>query len=178
MLLACGPCNLAKSNKPVDFITYYFPEEHNTILPFRIRANAFNSAAFVEPNIQLTPYQFAKAQVTIDLTHLNTTDHRKDIVVIRWKKRNDAIKAVFSTHEMYIDLKVVNGANAAKYADNVAKIAMGIGFFSLWFEKFYNEPLVIEQLILQIPGTAVNCFDPANGFIPINRNIGNATDPF
>ena len=40
MLLACGPCNTAKSNKPVDFVTYYFPEEHNILLPFQIREDA------------------------------------------------------------------------------------------------------------------------------------------
>lgn len=36
MLLACGPCNNAKDNNPVDTATYYFPEKHNTHLPFEI----------------------------------------------------------------------------------------------------------------------------------------------
>src|SRR5690606_24842339 len=34
MLLACGPCNRAKSNLPYDLSTHYIPDYHNTHLAF------------------------------------------------------------------------------------------------------------------------------------------------
>lgn len=176
MLLACGPCNNAKSNKPIDFVTYYFPEEHNTLIPFRIRPNATNNAAFVVPANGLGPYQLAKAQETIELTDLNTMDQRKNIVDIRWKRRNDAIKAVSGVYDMYKVLETTPTFNAVKYGVSIAEIAKNTGFFSLWFEYFENEPDVIEQLILGLPGTAAVCFDPANGFLPVHRNVADPVD--
>jgi len=178
MLLACGPCNNAKSNTPVNFVTYYFPEEHNTLLPFMIRPNPANTAAFVVPVRHLTANQLIKAQATIALTKLNVVDRRSKVVDIRWKRRKDAIKAVLGVYEMYNELKTTATFNASRYGAHIAEIAKNTGFFSLWFECFYNEPDVIEQLILGLPGTAAVCFDPASGFVPINRNSTNATDPF
>jgi len=177
MLLACGPCNLAKSNTPVDYTIYYFPEEHNTIIPFAIRPNATNSAAYVVPARALTAYQLAKAQATIDLTKLNTVDKRAKIVDLRWKRRNDAIKAVNGIYAMYSDLKGTPTFDAVRYGAYIAEFAKNTGFFSLWFESFLNEPAVIEQLILGLPGTAADCFDPADHFLPINRNATDIIDP-
>lgn len=177
MLLACGPCNNAKSNKPVDFVTYYFPEEHNTHIPFRIRTNTAGTAAFVVPAAGLDAYQLAKAQATIKLTDLDTTDQRKNIVDIRWKRRNDAIKAVSGVFDMYVELKTLASFDATANGIRIAEIAKSTGFFSLWFEYFENEPEVIQQLILVLPGTAAICFDAAHNYQPAHRNPADPADP-
>lgn len=178
MLLACGPCNNAKSDDPVDFVTYYFPEEHNTLFPFRIRLNISNDAAFVVPTNGINPIQLAKSTATINLTALDVKDNRSNIVDIRWKKRKDAIITVEAAFEVYQLLKLVPTFDAARSAHNILQFAIPCGFFSLWFEKFENEPEVMEALINGLPGTAIICFDPANGYRPMHRNPINVADPF
>ena len=178
MLLACGPCNNAKSDDPIDFVTYYFPEEHNTLFPFRIRTNATNDAAFVYPVTGLNAVQQLKAELTIGLTGLNVRDNRNNVVDIRWKRRKDAISAVDAAYDIYQELKLSPVFNASKSALNLVEIAKPCGFFSLWFERFEAEPEVMEALVKGLPGTAAVCFDPLNGYRPIHRNLANVADPF
>lgn len=178
MLLACGPCNNAKSNKPVDFVMYYFPEEHNTLLPFEIREEATGKAAFVNPATGINVTQEAKAQRTIALTGLDKIDNRKNIVDIRWKRRRDALKGVAAMFKYYEQAEHSPTFNAKEAAEGVVEIAKNVGFFGIWFEYFEDKPDVMQELISGLPGTATFCFDAANGYRPIARNAGNLADPF
>jgi len=182
MLLACGPCNNAKSNKPVDANTYYLPEEHNTHLPFSIvpSANAEHAIVTAKAPPAVLAAQQQKAQDTIDLLELDNIDERPNIVDIRSLKRKAAILSVQSARIIY-DMAVLSPTyNAITVANDIARRAADCGFFSLWYDAFANEPLVMEKLTdnIIIKGTATTCFDAANGYQPINRNPANAADPF
>lgn len=177
MLLACGPCNNAKGNTPVDSITFYLPEEHNTHLPFVIVPHATDAKhAIVTERPGLNVNQFPKAQRTIALTELNATDERPNIVDLRSRERKLAAITVNSTRNIYNLAAAINPILAAEH---VVHVASRTGFFSLWYEEFMNEPLVMERLTDNtiIQGTATNCFDPANGYQPIPRNPANIADP-
>lgn len=178
ILLACGPCNNAKSNTPINFADYYFPEENNTLLAFQIVEHTIaRDAAIVDPKANLEPNQVVRALETIDLLDLDNIDRREAIVDIRWRKRRDAMKAVDSAFRLYSLAKNAPGGGAALAAAAVVEIARSIGFFGLWFDIFQNEPIVIQGLVDGIPGTAQDCFDPNNGYCTIPRNPGNVVDP-
>ncbi|NML23517.1 HNH endonuclease [Pseudoflavitalea sp. G-6-1-2] len=181
MLLACGPCNNAKSNNPVDANIYYLPEEHNTHLPFSIVLSINPDHAIVAakavPDVLAAQQQ--KAEDTIDLLELDNIDERPAIVDIRSLKRKAAMLSVQSARQVY-DMAVASPTyNANVVATDIARRAADSGFFSLWYEEFMNEPLVMERLTDNtiIQGTATNCFDPANGYKPIPRNPANIADP-
>lgn len=178
MLLACGPCNNAKGNIPVDANTYYLPEEHNTHLPFSVVVNANPEHAIIEPRAGLNPTQDDKAKKTIKLLGLDVIDNRRAVVDIRSLKRRSAMLSVQSARQVY-DIAVASPTyNAILVAEDIARRASDCGFFSLWFEEFINVPLVMQKLTDNsiIKGTATNCFDPHNGYQPIPRNPGNAAD--
>jgi hypothetical protein len=179
MLLACGPCNNAKGNTPIDVNTYYLPEEHNTHLPFSIVINANPEHAIVIERAGLNANQHQKAHDTIELLELDNIDERPAIVDIRSLKRKAAMLSVQSARQVY-DMAVASPTyNANVVATDIARRAADSGFFSLWYEEFMNEPLVMEKLTDNaiIKGTATNCFDPTNGYKPIHRNPANAADP-
>ncbi|MGN7818908.1 HNH endonuclease [Chitinophaga sp. 22536] len=179
MLLACGPCNNAKDNTPVDANTYYLPEEHNTHLPFLIVQSIELDHAIVQARPGLNAHQLQKANNTIELLALNKIDERPKVVDIRSLKRKAAMLSVRSARLIYNMAIASPTYNAIVVAEDIARRAADCGFFSLWYEEFLNEPLVIEKLTdnAMIKGTATNCFDPANGYQPINRNPHNAADP-
>ena len=175
MLLACGPCNNAKDNQPIDAATYYLPEEHNTHLPFTITAHA-NYAVATE-RVGLTPAQQQKARRTIDLLQLDAIDTRDAIVDIRSRRRKDAMMAVEANRQVF-DLARHSSAFDISYVATLIKSqVIAIGFFSLWYEAYSDVPEVLEQLIT-IVGTAINCFDEANGYVSIGRNLTNGIDTF
>lgn len=170
MLLACGPCNNAKSNQPIDINTYYLPEEHNTHLPFSIVQSHFEpQSAIVEAKGGLQDPQTLKANRTISLLELANTDERPNIVDIRSIRRKDAMIAVNASRQSYDVAAQSPIFNINQAAQNIAIVAVAIGFFSLWYEGFSDVPEVMQQLV-NIKGTEQNCFDPANGYQPLYRN--------
>jgi len=180
MLLACGPCNNAKGNTPINSTTYYLPEEHNTHLPFKIAVLSGNEHAIVSERAGILPNQITKAQSTISLLELANVDKRDAIVDIRSMRRRDAEAAVIAYKLQYDLAKQSPTFIEAIAAVGVAKQAKVTGFFSLWYEAFSNEVEVMRRLVdnTTIKGTAVNCFDAANNFIPVPRNPLNVADPF
>lgn len=179
MLLACGPCNNAKGNTPVHPNTYYLPEEHNTHLPFSVVLNANPDFAVVIERPLLNANQHLKSHDTIELLELDNIDERPNIVDLRSLKRKVAMVSVQSARQVYNMALVSPTYNALIVAEHIARCAADSGFFSLWYEEFINEPLVMQKLTDNtiIKGTATNCFDAANGFMPIPRNPLNLADP-
>jgi hypothetical protein len=179
MLLACGPCNRGKWNTPIDFANYYFPEQNNSSIPFKVIVSPQNPlAAIVVPREPLLPNQLLKAAETIKLTNLDNIDIREKIVDLRWKKRRDAMNIVDAAYNLYQAAITSAGTNLIRVARNVATMAISTGFFSIWYEKFIDEPEVMQALIDPniIPGTAQNCFDATNGYKLIPRNPTDAID--
>lgn len=182
MILACGPCNRAKWNYPCDDTLYYLPESHNTHLPFRIVAHSAQlDAAIVETAVGLSSVQLSKSKDTIGFFHLQVFDSREAIVDLRWRMRYTAMLSVASAKRAYTDRKGSPTFNAVDASQDIAIRARDVGFFSLWYEAFAAEPLVMEQLVNNtiIPGTAQNCFDSnSRTFAPVPRNHQNTADPF
>lgn len=182
MLLSCGVCNRAKSNQTSNTTLHYLPESHNTHLPFEVTTH------LTEPDVSivvsrkqgLNSAQTSKAKRTIKLFALDVFDKRDKVVDIRWLKRNEAIIMVNLMYKSYLEAKKSPTYIAKDLANSMAYAAKVTGFFSLWYEKFINEPELMEALTNNsiIKGTATNCFDAANGFKPINRNPSITSDPF
>ncbi len=101
MLLACGPCNNAKGNQPVDSTIYYLPDVHNTHLPFSIIGHTNPEHAIVTARQGLSGQQQQKTQRTISLLGLDNIDDRPKIVDIRSIKRKAAILSVKSARLIY-----------------------------------------------------------------------------
>jgi len=179
MLLACGPCNNAKGNDPIDAITYYLPEEHNTHLPFVIQFAVNVEHAQVNVRSTLTAYQTHKAQETIGLLELANIDDRAAVVDIRSKRRKDALIAISAARGLFDEAKQSPTFNILRAAEQIARQAVAVGFFSIWYEEFSNVPEVMQRLTdnVIIKGTAQNCFNAASGYQPIPRNPTNVADP-
>lgn len=180
MLLACGPCNNAKDNTPINPSSYYLPEEHNTHLPFSVVSSAIPNHAVVVERTAINSIQRNKAHETIKLLKLDNIDDRPAIVDVRSIKRKAAMLSVASARQVF-DMVITSPTyNANVVAIDIARRAASSGFFSLWYEEFNDEPLIMEKLTDNsiIKGTATNCFDSTNGFKPKPRNPSNTTDPF
>ncbi|MES2062470.1 MAG: HNH endonuclease [Bacteroidota bacterium] len=174
LLLACGPCNNVKKNKPCDPTLHYLPESHNTHLPFEVVNHPQHpDAAIVSHIAGLTASQEQKAKDTIDLFGLDAYDARNKVVDLRWMKRKSAIATVAHQYDIYQMAKSSPKFDATIAAKGIVYAAKECGFFSLWYNKFINEPEVMRQLTDNsiIPGTASNCFDAANGYKPKGRNL-------
>lgn len=102
MLLACGPCNRSKSNKPCPPSTHYLPQFHNTHLTFThtfpavlLPRHADSPAVFL--SVRPGNADSAKARNTIDLCSLDKDTTRKadQVTDLRWKFRHEALLAAF-----------------------------------------------------------------------------------
>ncbi|MGB3106977.1 HNH endonuclease [Sphingobacterium siyangense] len=178
MLLACGPCNNAKTNRETNPDLFYLPESHNTLIPFTIVEIPENvNAVIVEPAKELTQSQNLKAQATIELFDLDKIDSRNKVVDIRWRKRKAALDLARNSFELFTAIKINNNDLLPAAAENIARTAAESGFFIVWFEIFKNEPLVLEKLLSNeiIPGTSPNCF-AENSFMLKPRNPENNKD--
>lgn len=178
MLIACGPCNNAKDNRPSDENTHYLPEYHNCLLPFVAMTTELKQDALVigvNPNLNET--QKEKAQSTINYFEWQNLDERPSIVDIRYLRRYKAQIEVLAARKLLEMAKASPTYDADIAGRLVATQATGAGFFILWFHEFANEPFVLKWLINPdlFPGVAQNCFD--NNFNPIPRNPTNIDDP-
>jgi hypothetical protein len=129
MLLACGPCNNAKTNTPIDANTYYLPEEHNTFLPFKEQNVAGKNHNIIVVADNLTPIQEIKSQRTIDLLDLDEIDERDDVVDLRSEKRHDAWLAVLAAKAIFDENKLVATYNAIRTATHIANLSTCDRFF-------------------------------------------------
>ncbi len=174
MLLACGPCNNAKGNTPVTSSNYYFPDQHNTLLPFETITDEHEHALVAARNT-LAPSQHVKAANTIQLFRLDSVDDRDAVVDIRSSRRYDALLAVMACRKQFDNAKHAPAFQMEDAAHAIVLQANAIGFFSLWYEAFQDEPEVMRRLI-SIRGTARNCFDEQNGYRVRFRNPDDPVD--
>jgi hypothetical protein len=176
VLLACGPCNLKKLNQIIDSNRHYFPTTNNTHFTFDVTVGT--DYAIVVPSVGLNKTQTIKAQTTItNLFGLDNVDRDDRITDMRWHYRFETYQKSKVVYDSYLKLKKSDPVLAIKLVIESAKT----GFWSIWYNQFINEPEVLAALLDTspngFPGTAVNCFDPANNYRPIPRNPTNAIDP-
>jgi len=175
LVLACGPCNRKKSNTPCPPSTHYLPEVHNTYLAFEffISPNPKQhneAAAFIKTKENPAPPSPYKANNTIDLCALNedTTAVPKTVTDLRWRYRLEAIKTARHWRTNWDDWAYKN--NSTSFINLLLTTALATGFFSVWFYIFEDVPAIKGALVHAFPGTALDCFDTEQDYVPIWRN--------
>jgi len=177
LLLSCGACNRAKSDKPCPPHTHYLPHVHNTYLAFNFRVitnprQNNEEAIFIIPNRNLTAAQITKAQNTIQLCrlHEDTTANPDQKTDRRWEDRFQAFISA-RVWRAYWD----KGGNTIpeEFIKLLMTVALSTGFFSIWFHIFHDVTPIKKALVEDFPGTALNCFDANNNYNPIWRNQPN-----
>ncbi|TAF73119.1 MAG: HNH endonuclease [Bacteroidetes bacterium] len=175
--LACGPCNLAKSNNSIK--NSYFPNEHNTHLIFEYKIQEYGNkyACIPIPSKSLAESQKEKAYSTIKLTELNRTYQngirKRKMTDVRWLNRYDAYQVCKNQRYLWDSLETQNQISI--YLASISPIIIKTGFFSLWVSEFKNVPEVLRVIIDTLPSTSKSCFD--SNFNPIPRNPQNTNDP-
>ena len=181
LLLACGPCNRAKSNHPCPPQTHYLPTRHNTFLPFlfSITTNPRQSneaASFVVVNTNLQANQQIKAQNTLSLCQLDTDftaiGSEQRVTDLRWRYRLEAIKKAKMCRQDWDDW--AHQTVPTQFIRLLIAVAKG-GFWSVWFKVFEDVQAIREALVTEFVGTATTCFDNTT-YAPIPRNPTDATD--
>lgn len=172
MLLACGPCNRAKSDDPYAVATHYIPDYHNTHLAFTYQVVAHPTkknqpACIVIPRIDPAVSQ-QKAADTIQLCKLAQLTYNKRATDLRWKYRYEALV----TAQLWRTNWNNWGNAVAEFIGLLITAAQGKGFFSIWFDIFHDVPSVKSALINAFPNTHAASFDAMNGFNPVVRVAG------
>lgn len=168
-LLACGRCNGRgnKGNKHVDLSLLHFPHINNTLLSF-----IYLEGGVVTVNKSLKGNSLARANALLDLVGLDKipgNPRYTNVNDTRWSHR----RRTWEFAVKYLPQYEAGNLTALQ----IVEFASQKGFFSVWFTVFESHPPVRQLLIQSFKGTAQNCFDVAHGYMPINRNPANATDP-
>ena len=171
-LVACGRCNRRdnKSNRNVDLAIMHFPHRNNTFLSFKYEEGGYvkvnpdldGTASFTHAENMLHLVGLDKIPGNPKYPNLNQND-------TRWKHR----RVAWEWAVKYLP-KFESGELSPV---EVAEFASQKGFFSVWYSVFSAHEDVRQALINIFIGTAINCFDPANGYEPIHRNPLNIADP-
>jgi hypothetical protein len=159
MLLACGPCNRAKSNNPNSNNTHYLPDYHNTHLAFDYAlvdvpkrkgqigcVPVPSSNAYVNQN---------KALATIALCKLQAVTVNKRATDLRWKYRYEA----WITAVQWKDSWIKWGHTVAnEFITLLLTAATGKGFFSIWYIVFEDVQEIKLALLVGHPNTEITAF--------------------
>lgn len=152
-LLACMTCNSIKGKKVLKKCETLWPDTNNTKL-----ALVYTEGGFVSSSIHLGGGLKKRARSLIDLVGLDrhgaTDRSRLSPRDKRWSEREK-----IWTLAKYYKARFENSENPDRVMDTVVDLAMGFGFFSVWYEVFKDESKVLNALITAFPGTARNCFD-------------------
>ncbi len=174
MLLACGACNRAKSDIDCPPTTHFLPDTHNTVLAFTTRLATVpgappRPACLIAPAPNLTPTQTKKAEATIELCALDEIVVNQTVTDMRWHHRWEASLEVEHSRQLW---NTLDAAVRAEFTEMIGIAAKGIGFFSLWYAAYADEPAVKAELLRVFPGTALGCFDAAADYAPTVRLAG------
>jgi HNH endonuclease len=156
-LLACGNCNSIKGDEDVDLANYFWPDRDNTARIFD-----YDSDQPPHVSIGLDPALRPLAERTISLTgldrfpgHPQYSDRDR-----RWLKRREAWGVALKAHR---DLAQYD---TPQMREIILHIALARGFWSVWFQVFYNDMDMRSRLITWFPGTAPDCFDANTRPVP------------
>jgi hypothetical protein len=179
LYLACGPCNLAKSDKAFTSNTHYLPNVHNTHMPFQYTLKKHGNltgkmACIVEPHISLDQTQATKAQQTITDLKLNlveqSPDRERKMTDVRWQSRFDAYTLTRQQRRLWDTLTTPQ--QRIEFLASIPPQLVKMGYFSLWMVAFSGVPDALRVIINALPNTAINCFDAASGYVAVGRNQG------
>lgn len=141
-LLGCKNCNPIKSTKSI--MNMYMPHIHNTFEIFTYDANGNIS---INEQILTSQPQKDKAQSLINLVGLDRRPGHPDYSNkdMRWSERSDA----WLLAQKYLPKYQTSAVDSEAVID----LAKAKGFWSIWMTVFQNEPLIVQLLKDEFPGT-------------------------
>lgn len=154
-LLGCVNCNSTKGHKAVVLANLLLPDRDNTAAAYEYTMDGkINLVA------GLSDLERALAQETLSLVGLDKRlsqirDSNGQLVAI--DRVTQRMEVWLIARESKDDLQA--NPNAA-FRRQIARTAIGHGFFSIWMTVFQDDPAVRKLLIQEFIGTATDCFDP------------------
>jgi uncharacterized protein (TIGR02646 family) len=146
-LLGCWNCNSTKGIKDPQTQDFLFPHTHNTAYAF-----CYDMGGRVRVNPALTDAEKQMAQDTLEMVGLDRVPppdpQRKDD---RWIDRREAWRIAEEEKQSL--------ANGTTTRENILKLAVPTGFFSVWMTVFADDAQMCTLLIQAFPGTHPRCFD-------------------
>lgn len=144
-LLACKTCNTLKLNFNDNREGYIFPDTHNTAYAYKYTQTT------IGVNAALNDIEQKFAQATLDLVKINRekdtegrTDDRRIARLREWNKALDSLE----------DFKSCSTDQMAKQIGRSPE-----GFHSSWLEIFKDYPKVKEEILNQLSGTNMSCYN-------------------
>lgn len=178
LLLSCGACNRAKSNKAVNETSYYLPDKHNTFLAFGFTIIKHNSPFYKEACIITAGSEGVvnkeKAAATIKLLALDSTRSTQRVTDLRWKFRYEAWLTVSIWRSNW---DAWGKERSRDFLELLEDSARAKGFFSIWYSIFEDVPEVKSVLLNAFPGTDENSFEKIPPYSPKPRNPHISADP-
>lgn len=151
-LLACVNCNSHKARTEFPDGECMFPDRCDTF-----SAITYSEGGQARPSASLPQRDRQRALNLIELVGLNarpaTKQKLKRMSDRRWLNRRKAWNMAQDSHN-----DVLNNIDNAALLDNIVKIVIAGGHWSIWMQVFNDIPEFKEKLISQFPGTARQYF--------------------
>lgn len=162
LLLACPNCNSCKGNKDIDLAEYLFPDIDNTFMAFEYTEGGCISVA-QGIGSQLSTI----AERTLKLTGLDKTPpETREASDRRWRTRREAWDMAQRS------LKRLQTCNTLEMRKQIVETMKSNGYWSVWMTVFKEDADMRRRFIEAMEGTAEDCFDAANGYVPVQRPGG------
>lgn len=156
-LLSCRYCNGVKRNNNPSRVGYLWPDVDNTTLAFQ-----YSEKDIIEAAPGLPAHVVPMADATITLMGLNRTPHSGNEPTdadSRWIARISAIGVI---NESYNDWLT---EQTPAFARQIARTAIGHGFYSFWMLKFAGINVVINEINNAFLGTYLPVVDGTGALV-------------
>lgn len=156
-LIACGTCNRIKSDWLFDDMKdVYWPDRDNTLRAFVYEQDEPPQVADhpdVDPD---------KAFETLDLTGLDRRPGHPN-----WSSRDRRWgKRLAAWGEALLAASALDAADSEEMRQVIIGWAKALGFWSVWYEVFFDDEDMCKRLVAAFPGTPANCFDANAEMVP------------
>lgn len=168
MLLACGPCNRAKSDLDYTDTNHYLPDVHNTHLAFEYivipHPTKKNTNACIPAPSNFQGINIKKAEDTIELFKMTNVISNARATDLRWKYRYEAVVNATIWRKEWDDWGKTNENGFIRL---LLTAATAKGFFSIWYSFFQDEPQIKSALLTAFIGTNKKAFDISGNAISL-----------
>lgn len=155
-LLGCVNCNSTKGDRDVILNQVLLPDRDNTFFAY-----IYTMDGKIEIQASLTAEQKEMASRTLSLVGLDKRPNNNlspNEMFVATDRVGQRMEVWLIAQESKIDLE--SNPNDA-FRRQIARTAVGHGFFSIWMKVFENDLIVRKMLIQEFRGTAVDCFAPS-----------------
>lgn len=164
-LLACTNCNSTKGDSHVTLTDYFWPDIHNTCIPF-----VYKGDGKIDRSPDLSAQEQSKAQAMLDLVGLQRYSNTATASDRRWINRKEAFEKAVRAKDN-LALVTAQGPDVrSAFVALLADLATASGFFTVWLIVFREEHDVLSRLLNAFPGTHLPSFDANNGFAFLRRD--------